>query len=118
MADQTPIALDDQLKKVSYDALSKAFGMIAPEEMLRAIPMTMPMTHLVTINGKRMDGVAKYPLDAWIAAGNPCFTTEKWAMMCLLLAEMGPQIQGISARDLEVFEGLFTAATTLKGGPP
>ena len=103
---------------MSYDALTKAFGMIAPEEMLRAIPMTMPMTHLVTIHGKRMDGVAKYPLNEWISAGNPCFTTEKWAMMCMLLAELGPQVEGISAQDLEVFDKLFTVATSLKGGPP
>ena len=65
-----------------------------------------------------MDGVAQYPLDAWIGAGNPCFTTEKWCMMCLLLAEKGREVQGASARDVEVFEKLFTVATTLQGGPP
>ena len=89
LADHTPPTLDDQLKKISYDALSKAFGMLTPETMMKAIPTTMPMTHLATISGKKMEGVAKYPLDAWILAGNPCFTNEKWAMMCLLIAEKG-----------------------------
>ena len=34
LADHTPQALDDQLKKVSYDALSKAFQSLTPETSL------------------------------------------------------------------------------------
>ena len=88
LADHTPPALDDQFKKISYDALSRAFGSLAPEVMMKAIPMTMPMTYLVTVTGgKKMEGVAQYPIDKWICAGNPTFTNEKWAMICLLIAE-------------------------------
>ena len=118
LADHTPPALDDKLKKVSYDALSKVFGMISPEQMLKAIPMTMPMTHLATIDGKMMQGIAKYPLDAWIAAGNPCFTSEKWAMMCLLLAEKGRECQELSAQDVKIFEELFLVSSTLQTAGP
>ena len=114
LADHTPPALDDQLKKISYEALSKAFGMLSPETMLKAIPMTMPMTHLATISGKKMEGVAKYPLDAWLTAGNPCFTNEKWAMMCLLIAEKGKEMETFTVEDSEVFEKLFTISTTMK----
>ena len=112
----TPQALDDQLKKVSYMALSEAFGKMSPETMLKAIPMTMPMTNLETVWGKKMEGVARYPLDAWIDAGNPCFTEEKWAMMCLHLAEVGTNLKGISAEDVRVFENLFTVSSSLPRG--
>ena len=49
LADHTPQALDDQLKKLSYEALSRTFQTLKPETLLRAIPVTMPMTHLVTV---------------------------------------------------------------------
>ena len=117
LADHTPTALDDQLKKLSYDALSKSFQSLTPDVILKAIPMTMPMTHLATVNGKKMDGVAKYPLDAWITSGAPSFTTEKWAMICFLIAERGigaTQSSSFSSEDKEVFEKLFAAASVLK----
>ena len=85
--------------------------MISPEMMMKAIPMTMPMTHLMTIGGKRMEGVAIYPLDAWIKAGNLCFTTEKWAMMCMLIAENGARMENVTYDDIRVFEELFTVST-------
>ena len=109
LADHTPTALDDQLKKLSYDALSKSFQSLKPETILKAIPVTMPMTHLVTVSGKKMEGVAKYPLDAWIESSAPCFTNEKSAMICILIAARGigaTQSQGFSIEDKDVFEKL------------
>ena len=117
LADHTPVALDDQLKKLKYEALSLAFGQLAPEMIYKAIPMTMPMTHLHTVNGKKMSGVAKYPLDAWIAAGDPCFTSEKWAMLCLMIAEKGMDASNekmFSPQDRDVFERLFAVASQMK----
>ena len=117
LADHTPPALDDQLKKISYDALTRTFGLLSPAAMFTAIPMTMPMAHLVTLSGKKMEGVAKYPIDAWVAAGNPCFTKEKWALMCILIAERGKEAAGeygFPFQDKEVFEKLFTTASTMK----
>ena len=116
MADHTPPALDDQLKKVKYDQLSTAFGKMTPTEMLKAIPVTMPMTHLATVDGKKMEGVAKYPIDAWITSGAPSFTTERWAMICMLLAERGLEESKnleLPNEDREVFEKLFAAAENL-----
>ena len=117
LADHTPSALDDQLKKLSYDALTSTFQSLSPVTLLNAIPITMPMTHIATVDGKKMDGVAKYPLDAWISSGAPEFTSEKWAMICLLIAErgIGPQQAGtFSNQDTEVFERLFSAASAMK----
>ena len=117
LADHMPPALDDKLKKISYDSLSKAFASLSPETMLKAIPVTMPMTHLTTVSGKKMEGIAKYPLDAWAAAGNPCFTNEKWAMICMMLAEMGQkavETGEFPPADAEVFGELFVTASTMK----
>ena len=120
LADHTPPALDDALKGLSYDALSQTFQDVCrttPEAIFKAIPMTMPMTHLATVSGKKMDGIAQYPVDAWINANAPCFTSEKWAMICLLIAEraMGPtQAAGFSNEDMEVFKKLFSAASRIK----
>ena len=117
LADQTPQALDDQLKKLSYDALAKTFQTLTPDTLLKATPITMPMTHLVTVSGKKMEGIAKYPLDQWNNSGAPCFTTEKLAMICMLLAERGKgatQSQAFSNEDKEVFEKLFAAASKIK----
>ena len=117
LAAHTPTALDDQLKKLSYDALSKTFQTLSPETIMKAIPVTMPMTHLATIDGKKMEGVAKYPLDAWSNSGAPEFTNEKWCMICILLAERcrGAQQAGtFSNEDAEVFDRLFTVATNMK----
>ena len=115
LADHTPQALDDQLKKLSYDALSKTFQSLSPETIMKAIPVTMPMTHLATVGGKKMEGVAKYPLDAWIASCAPSFTTEKWARMCICLAEKGTDVtKGFSVEDREVFEKLLTTASAME----
>ena len=116
LADHTPPALDDQLKKAKFEQLSIAFGKMSPTEVLRAIPVTMPMTHLATIDGKQMEGVAKYPVDAWLDSGAPSFTTERWAMICMLLAERGleeAKNTELPPEDREVFEKLFAAADTL-----
>ena len=64
-----------------------------------------------------MEGVAKYPLDAWIDSGAACFTTEKWAMICILIASRGigaTQANSFSNEDKEVFEKLFADATLMK----
>ena len=117
LADHTPTALDDLLKKLSYEALSTSFHSLSPESIMRAIPVTMPMAHLATVSGKKMEGVAKYPLDAWTNSGAPEFTNEKWCMICILLAERGKgatQSGTFSNEDAEVFDKLFTVANTMK----
>ena len=120
LADQCPTQLDDQLKRLSFEALSEAFGAMEPEDMLKAIPVTMPMTHLEDYNGKRMEGIARYPVDAWIKAGDPCFTSEMWAKICIVLAEralISPASQArLSNEDADVFERLLTVSTSL--APP
>lgn len=115
LADITPQALDDQLKKVSYNVLSASFKLVTPMDMLKAIPITMPMTHLATVDGKEMVGVARYPLDAWAAVGNPCFTSEKWAMICMLMAEKGLKVtkEGITPEEYNALQELFSVSSKM-----
>ena len=65
-----------------------------------------------------MQGVAHYPLDAWNKAGDQCFTKEKWALMCLAIAETGLDLttnsRYFTQADVEVFENLFTVSTKMK----
>ena len=117
LADHTPPALDDMLKKLNFDALSKAFSELSPETIYTAIPMTMPMTHLATAGGRTMAGVARYPVDAWIAADAPTFTNERWAMICLLIAERARQpslAHSFSLQDMEVFDRMFDTASMMQ----
>ena len=63
-----------------------------------------------------MEGVAQYPVDKWICAGDPTFTNEKWAMICMMIAEKGKELatpQGFNAQDREVFEKMFTVSTVM-----
>ena len=117
LAEQTPQALDDQLKKLSYDALTATFHAMPAEDIMKMIPITMPMTNIATLNGKEMRGVAKYPLDEWISSGAPEFTNEAWCMICLLLAERGKgasQSGTVSSNDAEIFDKLFVVANKMK----
>ena len=117
LADHTPSILDDKLKHASYMALSRAMGQITPEQMFKAIPVTMPMTHLAYYKNKQLDGIAKYPVDAWVKRGNPSFTTERWGMICMALAERALGFDDLSEKDRNVFEALFTVSTSLAPTP-
>ena len=117
LADHTPSILDDQLKKVSYLSLSRAMGKMTPQQMFKAIPVTMPMTHLAYYEGKQLEGIAKYPIDAWVTAGHPSFTTQRWGMICMALAEHALGLDDLSAKDQAVFEALFTVSTSLAPTP-
>ena len=105
LADHTPTELDDALKKINYEKLSEAFGELTPETMFKAVPMTMPMTYLETQDGRKMKGIARYPIDQWEAQGNPCLTKDKWVMLCLAIAQKG--LDKFSGVDALMFEKLF-----------
>ena len=64
-----------------YDAASK----LAPEEIKAMIPMTFPATHI--LDPKLFPGVAKFPVDDWIAEGRPCWTTASWVAFCIKIAQ-------------------------------
>eukprot|EP00975_Prorocentrum_lima_P026152 5496808-Prorocentrum_lima.AAC.1 len=60
--------------------------------------MSLPMTHLYEEAGSTMYGIAKYPIDRWMAAGQPMITTKGWVKLCMKIA----------SRDLESLSKVMT----------
>ena len=79
--------------------------------------MTMPMTRWTYYENKEVEVVAKFPIDAWVTAGHPSFTTQRWGMICMALAEQALAFDDLSAKDREVFEALFNVSTSLAPTP-
>jgi hypothetical protein len=113
LAEQMPTALDDRIKSLTYTSLSKSFATLTPDTIIRSIPITMPMTNLMTVDGYELKGVAKYPIDAWKLAGNPVFTQEAWAKLCLLIAENGQRLNCLDDSEKLAYDELFTTSSRL-----
>eukprot|EP00975_Prorocentrum_lima_P035862 7539794-Prorocentrum_lima.AAC.1 len=77
MADQFPEVLDDDRKKVCQKFYLAAKH-LQPEDLPETLPMPLPMTHIYQEEGSTMFGIAKYPTDQWMAAGQPMITTKGW----------------------------------------
>eukprot|EP00975_Prorocentrum_lima_P054689 11465825-Prorocentrum_lima.AAC.1 len=65
------------MKKV-HNQFYLAAQHLEPEEHQESLPMTLPMAHLYEEAGSTMFAIAKYPIDQWIAAGEPMITTKGW----------------------------------------
>eukprot|EP00975_Prorocentrum_lima_P066741 12910941-Prorocentrum_lima.AAC.1 len=44
------------------------------------------MAHLYEEAGSTMYGIAKYPIDQWMAAGQQVITTKGWVKLCMKIA--------------------------------
>ena len=117
LADHTPAILTDLLERVSYLALSRAVERLNPQLMFKAIPMTMPMTRWTYYENKEVEVVARFPIDAWVTAGHPSFTTQRWGMICMAIAEQALAFDDLAAKDREVFEALFNVSKSLAPTP-
>ena len=73
-----PQELDDAIKGKHAEFYLAARD-LSPSELLAAVPMSFPMTHLVD----GFPGVARYPVDEWEAAGAPMMTLKSWAKLCM-----------------------------------
>jgi len=102
MADRFPEQLDDEIKKKHKDFYMAAQH-LDPEELMEELPMTLPVTHLLNINGVEINGVAKYPLDEWEKQGQPMITTSGWIKLCMK----------ICAKDMKNLENVYTMAVKL-----
>ena len=63
-----------------------------------------------------MAGIAKYPIDAWEVMGNPCFTSEKWAMICMIMAEKGQRQEGLTEEERTALQDLFLVSNSMAPG--
>ena len=77
-----------------------ASGDLSPAELKDMIPMTVPTTHLVD----GFPGIARYPLNEWESAGEPCFSTESWCKLTMKVA----------TKDMENLGTLFDIAEKIE----
>jgi len=70
MSERLPEALDDAIKKKSYDKFQQICSSLTPQEIHDSLPMCFPMTHNIMVNGKTFRGVARYPLAEWEKRAN------------------------------------------------
>ena len=85
-AERMPQELDDEIKKIHAEFF-KASTFLKLEDLQDIIPITFPMTHIV--EGADFVGSAKYPMDQWIASGEPKITSAGWAKLCINIATKG-----------------------------
>ena len=76
----------------------EAAKMLSAEELQDVLPMSFPRTHV--LHSTLFPGIAKYPVDDWIAEGQPCITEEVWTKLCLRIA----------SKDRQNLENIFSAA--------
>ena len=55
-----------------------------PKDLQDAIPITFPMTNV--LEGEDFVGIARYPIDQWIASGEPRITSTGWVKLCIKIA--------------------------------
>ena len=77
-AERMPHILDDEIKK-AHAEFYKASTFLCADDLQDIIPITFPMTHVLT--GPDFVGIAKYPIDDWVASGEPKITSAGWANM-------------------------------------
>ena len=87
-----PQALDAALKEGGKQALIKeCYDALDPMELHRRMPLTLPMTHLVTEGGVKLECAARYPIATWKKIpDNFEFTVHTWATICMQLASKAP----------------------------
>ena len=82
-AERMPQEFDDDIKKVHAEFF-RASTFLKPDDLQYIIPITFPMSHIVA--GAVFVGIAKYPVDEWIASGEPKITSAGWAKLCMKIA--------------------------------
>ena len=80
LAERLPENLDDEIKKVMYH-WHVAEQRLTPEDIMNAIPKTLPM-----INKTNTSGVSRFPIADWMKLGEPTLTKGGWVALCRLIA--------------------------------
>ena len=84
MADRLPTELDDEIKKCRA-AFVNASKQMDPSEVQALMPMSFPMSFVLP--GQQYLAIARYPIDEWVANGEPVLTTMSWIKLCIKIAE-------------------------------
>eukprot|EP00975_Prorocentrum_lima_P043048 9037834-Prorocentrum_lima.AAC.1 len=62
------------------------------------------MAHIYEHEGTKHYGIARYPIDEWMALGEPVITVKHWVNMCMKIAAGG--MKNLSA--------IFSACTDME----
>ena len=87
-----PQALDAALKEgKKHELIKECFDKLNPLDIHRRLPITLPMTHLVTEGGVKLECAARYPIATWNKIPEKIeFTVHTWATICMAIAEKSP----------------------------
>eukprot|EP00975_Prorocentrum_lima_P062969 12888620-Prorocentrum_lima.AAC.1 len=77
MAERFPENLDDEIKKV-HEAFYVSSQKLEPEQLKDMLPTSLPMTHIYEDDGTKHYGIARHPIDEWMALGEPVITVRHW----------------------------------------
>ncbi len=75
------------------EAFYEAAGKVSPEDILAAIPITFPQTHVV--GADIFPGVSRFPVDDWEDAGEPIMTQAMWCTFAMTIAEKDERLVDI-----------------------
>ena len=85
LADRLPENLDDEIKKHLHE-WHQASQKITPEEILEAIPLTIPKLNEIEDN----PGIARFDINLWKKLGQPTLTASGWMALCKIIAKKDP----------------------------
>ena len=94
MRRRPPPQLWDAIYK-ERELFHEAAGLVTPEEIKAAIPITFPKTHV--LDPDLFPGVSRFPVDEWESAGEPVMTQAMWIAFCMLIAEKDTRLEDIFA---------------------
>ncbi len=84
LADRLPEQLDDEIKGVLHEWHAAA-QRITPEDIMNAIPLTMPK-----VNKTSIPGVSRFDFTEWKRLGEPTLTQAGWVVLCKIIASKDP----------------------------
>ena len=71
LSERLPTIVDDCLKTHRLELLNRGIKKLSPEEIYECLPVLLPQTHHLSVDGFEMQGIAKYPIDVWIEEKRP-----------------------------------------------
>ena len=83
---ETPNIVDDCLTTHRLELLNKGIKKLSPYEIYDCLPMLLPQTHHLSVDGFEMQGIAKYPIDVWIEEKRPVMTRMMWILFMKKIA--------------------------------
>ena len=115
MAVRPPPILLDEIYRVRYEFALRLNAM-TPSQIQRVMPLCYPMNYLIDGRDGKLPGIAKFPVDQWIAEGRPVFDEPAWCAFCINLVETARK-ESPRASSTKNLDKLFNIAVDLQSKP-